>query len=100
MSVRRSTFIALSVGALGCTAPAPAPFPEDVASFIERRRICDHFRGEDPYSPDRRAEINRATEKYCGGTDRELATLRVKYRDARAIGTALENFDGNIETPK
>ena len=100
MSVRGTALIALSVSALGCTAPAQTQLPEDVTSFVERRRICDHFRGEDPYSPERRAEINQATEKYCRGTDRELEALRVKYRDARAIGAALENFESNIEAPK
>jgi glyoxylase-like metal-dependent hydrolase (beta-lactamase superfamily II) len=71
--------------------------PEDVASFVERRHVCDHFRGEDPYSPERRAEINRATEKYCRGTDRELEALRVKYRNTRALAAALEEFERNIE---
>jgi hypothetical protein len=93
----REAFLALSVSVLGCTAPAQPQLPEDVASFVERRDICDHFRGEEPYSPERRAEINRNTEKFCRGTDPELGALRAKYQNTRAFAAALERFERDIE---
>jgi hypothetical protein len=74
--------------------------PGDVASFVERRRICDHLRGEEPYSRERAADLSQGTEKYCRGTDRELAALRVKYRNDSSAAKILENFETNIEARK
>ena len=94
MSTCRNAYIVATVCVLGC---ATIQIPEDAASFMERRRTCDHFRGEDPYSPERRVEIELAAEKYCRGTDRELAELRSKYRDNVAVLRALEQFENDIE---
>ncbi len=78
-------------------AEAGKQLPDDVGAFVERRRICDHFRGEEPYSPERRAEINRATEQYCRGTDRDLALLKSKHRGNAAVAALLETFEPSIE---
>ena len=48
---------ALSIAAFGllCSggALAQASRPSDVATFVERRDTCDHFRGEEPYDEGR-----------------------------------------------
>ena len=33
--------------------------PADVATFVERRDLCDHFRGEEPYDEQRRKFLNK-----------------------------------------
>jgi hypothetical protein len=84
---------------LGCAAHGQprSSTPDDVAQFVERRQTCDHFRGEEPYSPERRAEIEAASDKFCRGTDRELAALRSKYRDNAAILKVLDAVEMDIE---
>jgi hypothetical protein len=71
--------------------------PDDVAQFVDRRQTCDHFRGEEPYNAERRAELEEATEKYCRGTDRELACLRSKYRGSATILKVLDEYEKDIE---
>ncbi|MGE5305257.1 MAG: hypothetical protein ACM3TN_18255 [Alphaproteobacteria bacterium] len=65
---------------LVCIAPlgnaaerhAAAGLPADVLKFKERRDLCDHFRGEDPYDKERRKFLEENLKKYCAGTDRDL----------------------------
>jgi hypothetical protein len=91
--------LVVTIGVLGCasTVASLSNVPEEVAQFVDRRQTCDHFRGEEPYSPERRAEIEEATEKYCRGTDRELAVLRAKYRNNAAILKVLDEYENDIE---
>jgi hypothetical protein len=57
------TFIAfvplgLTWVSLTCVIPlvyADPAVPADVAKFKDRRDLCDHFRGEEPYDEERRA---------------------------------------------
>ena len=87
------------VGVQGC-APTVEPLskvPDEVAQFVDRRQACDHFRGEEPYSPERKAELEAASEKYCHGTDRELAALRSKYEGNAAVLKVLREYEKDIE---
>lgn len=95
----RTICIAAIIGVLGCasTVDSPSKLPGDVAEFVERRQTCDHFRGEEPYSPERRAQIEAATAKYCRGSDRELAALRSKYRSNAAVLNRLKAYEADIE---
>lgn len=85
-----------------CAAkPAPAPgapkIPEDVARFKERRDLCDHFRGEDPYDEERRAFLEENMDRYCTGTDAELEALKSRYKDDEAVMRLLSGYEENIE---
>ncbi len=99
MRARGTAFIAATIGVLGCgsTVVPPSKIPDDVAQFVDRRQNCDHFRGEEPYSPERRAQLEAATEKYCRGTDRELAVLRSKYRANAVVLKHLNAYERKIE---
>ena len=70
--------------------------PPDVANFMERRDLCDHFRGEDPYNEERRKFLEENLKKYCTGTDKELASLKAKHNNA-AVLKALANYEERIE---
>jgi hypothetical protein len=78
-------------------------YPHEVREFIDRRKECDHFRGEPIPAPDddphgeRRREITSALRKYCSGTDTELARLRDRYRDDADVAKALAEFEHRIE---
>lgn len=78
-------------------AARQSALPVDVVAFVERRELCDHFRGEDPYDAERAAELRAAMAKNCAGTDRELATLRRKYAADRRVIRRLARFEDTVE---
>jgi hypothetical protein len=80
-------------------AQAETDLPKDVQKFIERREGCDHMRGEipDPSESHRQAEVRREINRLCKGTDKELATLKKKYRARILIKQRLEEFEDGIE---
>jgi hypothetical protein len=54
--------------------------PEAVRDFIERRAMCNHWLGEEPYDVDRTREIEQAiAELRCAEIEAEEAVLRFRY---------------------
>jgi len=78
-------------------AVAGTALPPDVAAFVERRDLCDHFRGEDPYDEERAAFLKENIERYCTGTDAELARLKDKYSGDKAVMDILNGYEDDIE---
>lgn len=78
-------------------APAASPQPADVAAFVERRELCDHFRGEEPYDAERREFIGKNIAALCPGSDAALAALRRKYAGNRQVTDRLSRFELRIE---
>ncbi|MBI0538923.1 hypothetical protein D9599_25555 [Roseomonas sp. KE2513] len=74
-----------------------ADLPREVAAFVARRDRCDHFRGEDPADPVRSAQIARALEVNCRGTDAELARLKRRHGGDPAIRARLGRYDPQVE---
>ena len=72
-------------------------FPEDVATFLADRESCDHWRGEDGYDAERRADIDWSICISCTGTDKKLALLKKKYRDNILIIEKLNELEPKIE---
>ena len=68
-----------------------------VEKFKERRDLCDHFRGEDPYDEERRKFLEENLKKYCTGTDKELTSLKAKYKNNKAVMKVLEKYEEKIE---
>lgn len=71
--------------------------PADVADFKERRDLCDHFRGEEPYDYERRRFLEENLKRYCTGTDKELASLKATYRNNKSVMDVLEKYEETIE---
>lgn len=69
----------------------------DVEKFKERRDLCDHFRGEDQYDEDRGKFLEENLKKYCTGTDKELASLKAKYKNNKTVMKVLEKYEEKIE---
>lgn len=69
----------------------------DVEKFKERRVLCDHFRGEDPYDEERKKFLEENLKKYCTGTDKELAFLKAKYKNNKTVMKVLEKYEEKIE---
>lgn len=72
-------------------------YPADIEAFIDRREICDHFRGEDAYDAERGRFLAQQTEESCTGTDSELVRLKDKYKNDNAIMQLLERFEIDVE---
>lgn len=94
------------LAATTATAPvqiaAAEPLPPEVASFIDEREACEHFRGEptegsSPAQVERREFVLESVEIYCAGTDRRLAALRHRYRDDPAVIAKLQRYEDRIE---
>jgi hypothetical protein len=73
-------------------------YPFDVEEFIDRREICDHFRGEEPYDADRAKFLTEQIMETCTGTDNELQKLKQKYKDNDDILQLLNGFEEEIES--
>jgi hypothetical protein len=88
---RRRGAIALSllVAVLSAGARAQQKLPADVARYVERRDLCDHFRGEEPYDAQRRKFLEQRTRRYCTGADAKLAGLKGKYRGRSEVMSKL-----------
>jgi hypothetical protein len=60
---------------------AAAWTPPDIAAYVERRKGCNHFGGEEPYDKARLAEINRAVAKLnCNALETDEKALLRRYR--------------------
>jgi hypothetical protein len=94
----RRAFLALICGAGFVSASHAQPqWPSDVASFIERRDGCDHFRGEEPYNEERRKFLHQRILELCVGTDKQLALLKKKYRGNKTAIAKLNEYEPSIE---
>lgn len=71
--------------------------PKDVQEFISRRDQCDHFRNEPAEDEQRQAEVAEAADKFCTGTDKDLARLKRTHAADKAVQDALSAYDPNIE---
>jgi hypothetical protein len=77
--------------------------PIDVQNFMKRRDICDQLRGEaGDYNGDleREKEINDGIAKFCTGTDKELALLRMKHVENQPVLEVLSKYMTRIETKR
>ena len=85
-----------SLALVAACAGSPTP---DLATFLERRAACDHFRGEVPDPPDaeRMREIEQRMAATCTGTDAQLAQLKKRYRDDPVVTRQLAAFEPQIE---
>jgi hypothetical protein len=71
--------------------------PADVAKFVDRRKGCDHWRGEYGYDEERQADIDWALCQSCVGTDDELAQLKKQYADNNRVIEKLNGLEPVIE---
>ena len=101
MGIDARAFAALAIlAALGaCAAPPVADATPDLATFLERRAACDHWRGEvpDPPDPARMREVVQQTGLWCKGTDAQLAQLKKRYRDDPLVSRQLADLEPQVE---
>lgn len=73
------------------------PFPDEVTDFMVTRDGCDHFRGEEPYDPERKAFLDENVRTLCTGTDAKLAALRKRYSKDADVTLALQSYEDRVE---
>lgn len=76
---------------------AEQKLPEEVTTFLDQRESCDHWRGEEGYDKERRAEIDWSVCQSCPGTDSKLAVLKKKYRANKVVMDKLFELEPAIE---
>jgi len=88
--------LVLAVVLAGCAA---APATVDLKALLERREMCDHFRGEIPDPPDevRMREVIAQIDAFCPGSDAQLAQMKRRYRDDPGVTKRLAQFEERIE---
>jgi hypothetical protein len=97
LTAMRACFVAVGVMLAGCTSTKVDT--SDVDRFVQRRLMCDHFRGElpDPSDKARMDELIRKANESCAGTDAQLKALKAKYdRDAKVM-TQLIKYEDQVE---
>ena len=82
-----------------CASPPAAEATPDLATFLERRAACDHWRGEfpDPPDPQRMREVEQQAAEWCKGTDAQLAQLKKRYLDDPVVTKQLGDFEPQVE---
>lgn len=88
---------------LAGAALATEIYPQDVSGYIERREVCEHFRGE-PWPEgasneerERRDFLAAQLNRYCKGSDQAIRELKAKYGDNRVVMDRLERYEAEIE---
>lgn len=79
---------------------AQTKYPQEISKFIEKRDQCDYLRGEisGGLEVDSDQDINTRLDKFCKGTEDELAQLKNKYKNNREITDKLNCYDTFIES--
>ena len=97
MGIERATAALVALVLLCACAAGPAQ--PDLPAFLERRAMCEHFRGEfpDPPDPVRVREVEQQIDAFCTGTDAQLASLKARYRDDPGVTKQLAGFEPRIE---
>jgi hypothetical protein len=95
----RKSLVAVLLGLASLASHGQRTLPPDVARFVQRRDLCDHFRGEEPYDAERRAFLEKRMREFCTGTDAKLATLKRKYKGRSDAMAKLGEYEATIESP-
>lgn len=74
--------------------------PDDVAVFIEKRDLCDHFRGEPAYNEERKKFLLKNIMELCTGSDSNLSSLKRKYIANKKVVKLLSVYKDDIEPNK
>lgn len=99
MIILKKCFFILVVFSISQNVFSKEVYPQDVSVFLEKRDLCQHFVDEFSGDPeiDNARNLNAELDKYCKGTDQELARLKSKYKDNTSILKKLEIYDEDIE---
>ena len=99
MGIERMAATALLALLAGCAGVPAAP---DLPAYLERRQMCDHFRGEfpDPPDPPRLRELEDQIAVYCPGSDAQLVQLKQRYRDDPVVTKQLQALEPQIESKR
>lgn len=78
-------------------------YPPEVARYLDRRELCEHFRqepwpeGASTADKERRQFLAGQFGRHCKGADQALRSLKAKYAKDRTVLERLESYEENIE---
>ena len=71
--------------------------PEEVAEFVERTVVCDHWAGEESYDKERAQQIRKAIKNArCGSLAYEEQVLKLKYKQNYTTLDAIRVWTHNL----
>ncbi|MDX2028626.1 MAG: hypothetical protein SFW62_08320 [Alphaproteobacteria bacterium] len=99
---KRSLWVVLIAALLLMPGPAKAygymagqdaeDLPQDVADFIDRQTLCNHWAGEEPYDKERAKQIEDGMRNArCDALDKDEQVLRDKYSKTPSVIEALDD---------
>lgn len=90
-----------------CEPPEARPdwctYPHEVRTFVQRRDVCDHLRGEPVPEGDsddahqRQRDLANGMAEACAGSDDTLSGLLARHGDDPAVAPLLATFARDIE---
>ncbi|HVJ65334.1 MAG TPA: hypothetical protein VM901_08775 [Bdellovibrionota bacterium] len=60
-------------------------FPKEIAEYLLKYRVCQHFAGEEAYDAKRGQEIAAQSKKHCIDFKKARAEIRTKIKDAKKL---------------
>ena len=70
--------------------------PPDVQTYLERRRACEHFIGEEPFDEARRRFLRLRIQQTCSGINEQGDATRELHRDDSRVLKLLEPHSAPI----
>lgn len=69
--------------------------PSDVNLFVKNANNCEHLAGEwdSTLSKAEKRQIERSVIKYCGAAQKQLKTLKIKYKEAVDVKKILADHE-------
>lgn len=97
LKLQRHGVFLVALALAGCVTPSNDK--RDLDSFVQRRALCDHFRGElpDPAEKARMDEVIKKANEACAGTDAQLKALKSKYALDAEVMAKLRQYEDEVE---
>jgi hypothetical protein len=92
----RAIVLAVSLIALPVIASPEESFPPDVEAYLERRRACEHFIGEEPFDEARRRFLRLRILQTCSGINEQGEATRELHKDDPRVLKLLEPHSERI----
>lgn len=86
----RALFVAIPLLATAFIARGADPLPADVQAYLERRRACEHFIGEEPFDAARRRFLHLRILQTCSGINEQGQATRELHGDNPKVLKLLE----------
>jgi len=92
----KAIVVAVWLIAMPVHALTEEPVPPDVQAYLERRRACEHFIGEEPFDEARRRFLQLRILQTCSGINAQGEATRELHKDDPQVLKLLEPHSERI----